>query len=101
AEELRVRSATEPSARADAEEQAAIAVQKAAEAADTAARGLTAEDPPAKPQTFGDIIAHLSPTSIIKAMAECDVLQIVVFSVLFALAVTAIGKKAKPVVEWC
>ena len=28
-------------------------------------------------------------------MAEGDVLQIVVFSVLFALAVTAIGKKAK------
>src|SRR5205085_7315714 len=44
---------------------------------------------------------HLSPTSIIKAMAEGDVLQIVVFSVLFALAVTAIGKKSKAIVEWC
>ena len=34
-------------------------------------------------------------------MAEGDVLQIVVFSVLFALAATAIGKKAKPVLDWC
>ena len=76
--------------------------KKAAEAADAAAKGLTAPDPPAKPQTFGDIIAHLSPTSIIKAMAEGDVLQIVVFSVLFALAVTSIGKKkSEAVVKWC
>jgi proton glutamate symport protein len=34
-------------------------------------------------------------------MAEGDVLQIVVFSVLFALAVTSIGEKAQPVVKWC
>ncbi len=46
--------------------------------------GLTAPEPPAKPQSFGDIIAHLSPFSIIKAIAEGDVLQIVVCTVLFA-----------------
>jgi len=57
--------------------------------------------PPAKPQTFGELITHLAPSSIIKAMADGDVLQIVVFSVLFALAVTSIGDKAKPVVIWC
>ncbi len=80
----------------------ALASQKAAEAANAAAKGLTAPEPPAKPQTFGDIIAHLSPTSIIKAMAEGDVLQIVVFSVIFALAVTSIGKeKSAPIVRWC
>ena len=101
ADELRAQTATDPNAIAEANLQSAIAAQKAADAADTAAKGLTADEPPAKPQTFGDIIAHLSPTSIIKAMADGDVLQIVVFSVLFALAVTAIGKKAKPVVDWC
>ena len=101
AEEIRARSATHPGAMAEAEKQASIAVQKAAEAVDATSKGLTAPEPPAKPQSFGDIIAHLSPTSIIKAMAEGDVLQIVLFSVLFALAVTAIGKKAKAVVEWC
>jgi proton glutamate symport protein len=74
---------------------------KAAQAADAVSKGLTAPDPPAKPQSFGEILAHLAPTSILKAMAEGDVLQIVVFSVLFALAVTSIGDKAKHVVEWC
>lgn len=101
AESLRTQAATDPAARAEAETQAGIAVQKAAAAADAASKGLTAPEPPAKPQTFGDIIAHLSPTSIIKAMAEGDVLQIVIFSVIFALAVTGIGPKAKAVVDWC
>jgi len=89
----------EASARAVAE--AANAAQKSSDAAQTVAKGLTAPDAPAPPQTFGDIIAHLSPASILKAMAEGDVLQIVVFSVLFALAVTSIGAKAAPVVKWC
>jgi proton glutamate symport protein len=81
--------------------EAVTAAQKSSEAAQAVAKGLTAPDPPAKPQAFGDIIAHLSPTSIIKAMAEGDVLQIVIFSVLFALAVTSIGAKAAAVVTWC
>jgi proton glutamate symport protein len=80
---------------------AAAAAASASAAADAVAKGLTAPEPPAKPQTFGDIIAHLAPASIIKAMAEGDVLQIVIFSVLFALAVTSIGEKARPVVAWC
>ncbi len=100
AAELRARTA-DPNAMAEADAQSAIAAQKAAEAASAASKGLTAPEPPAKPQSFGDIIAHLSPTSIIKAMAEGDVLQIVIFSVIFALAVTAIGQKAKAVVDWC
>jgi proton glutamate symport protein len=77
------------------------AAAKAAQAADAVSKGLTAPDPPAKPQKFGEIIAHLSPASIIKAMADGDVLQIVIFSVLFALAVTSIGDKAQFVVGWC
>lgn len=101
AETLRLQAATDPAARAEVENQAGIAVQKAAAAAEAASKGLTAPEPPAKPQSFGDIIAHLSPTSIIKAMAEGDVLQIVVFSVIFALAVTGIGPKARAVVDWC
>lgn len=101
ADELRAQAATNPNAATEAAQQSAIAAQKAAEASTAAAKGLTAPEPPAKPQTFGDIIGHLSPTSIIKAMAEGDVLQIVVFSVLFALAVTSIGKKAEPMIRWC
>ncbi len=101
ADQLLSQAAGNPAMAAEANVQAALAAQKSTEAFDAITRGLTAGDPPAKTQTFGDIIAHLSPTSIIKAMAEGDVLQIVVFTVLFALAVTAIGKKAQPVVEWC
>jgi proton glutamate symport protein len=86
----------------EANKKSAIAIQKSSEAAAAVAKGLTAPEPPAKPQSFGDIIAHLSPTSIIKAMAEGDVLQIVVFSVIFALAVTSIGKqKSEAVVRFC
>jgi proton glutamate symport protein len=90
-------AAQEAAARGDS----AAAATNASAAADAVARGLTAPVPPAKPQSFGDIIGHLAPPSIIKAMAEGDVLQIVVFSVLFALAVTSIGEKAQWVVRWC
>jgi proton glutamate symport protein len=92
---------TNPEAANRAIAEAVTAAQKSSDAAQAVAKGLTAPDPPAKPQAFGDIIAHLSPTSIIKAMADGDVLQIVIFSVLFALAVTSIGVKAAAVVTWC
>jgi len=77
------------------------AAAKASAAASAAGKAVLAKEPLAKPKTFGEIIAHLAPSSIIAAMAEGDVLQIVVFSVLFALAVTSIGEKAKHVVTWC
>ena len=41
------------------------------------------------------------PESVIDAMAEGDVLQIVVFSILFAIALGMIGEKGRPVVAWC
>jgi proton glutamate symport protein len=101
ADQLLAESASDPAKAAEAQTQAALAAQKNTEALDAVTRGLTAGDPPGKPQSLGDIISHLSPTSIIKAMADGDVLQIVVFSVLFALAVTAIGEKARVVRDWC
>ena len=39
------------------------------------------------------MIVHAFPSSVIDAMVRGDVLQIVAFSVLFALAVSAIGEK--------
>ncbi|HSB09685.1 MAG TPA: cation:dicarboxylase symporter family transporter [Blastocatellia bacterium] len=94
-------SGASPDAATRATAEAVTAAAKSSEAAQAVAKGLTAPDPPPKPQAFGDVIAHLSPTSIIKAMAEGDVLQIVIFSVLFALAVTSIGAKANAIVKWC
>ena len=55
----------------------------------------------AKPQTWDQILLHVAPESVIKAMADGDVLQIVVFSILFAVALGMIGEKGRPVVVWC
>ena len=51
------------------------------------------------PQTFVETIVHVFPASIIEAMVRGDVLQIVAFSVLFALAVSAVGEKGKPIIR--
>lgn len=47
--------------------------------------------------SFWDTILHMVPTSVVKAMAEGDILQLVVFSVFFALALAAAGDKGKPI----
>ena len=49
--------------------------------------------------TFGQMFLSLFPTSIVKSMAEGNLLQIVVFSLFFALAICAVGRKAKPVLD--
>lgn len=46
-------------------------------------------------------IVNVFPTSLIKSMAENDVLQIVVFSLIFAVALAGIGEKAKPMIAFC
>src|SRR5881296_2112826 len=51
------------------------------------------------PKTFVETIVHAFPSSVIDAMVRGDVLQIVAFSVLFALAVSAVGEKGKPIVR--
>ena len=50
-----------------------------------------------QPKTLIETIVHIFPSSIVEAMAKNDILQIVAFSVLFAMALTAIGEKGKPV----
>jgi len=50
---------------------------------------------------FAQILEHTFPTSIIDAMARGEVLQIVVFALLFGTACSAIGSKARPMVEFC
>ncbi|MDI1294688.1 MAG: dicarboxylate/amino acid:cation symporter [bacterium] len=47
---------------------------------------------------FRDFILHVFPTSMIGAMAENSILQIVVFSLFVGVALTAIGDKGKPIV---
>ena len=52
-------------------------------------------------QTWDQILLHLVPTSIIEAMATGDILQIVVFSIIFAIGLGMVGEKARPMIEWC
>jgi len=49
--------------------------------------------------SFGELILGLFPTSIFQAMSDGNLLQIVVFCIFFALAICAVGEKAKPVVD--
>lgn len=45
------------------------------------------------------IIAEMFPKSIFEAMANTTMLQIVVFSLFFGVAMTAVGEKAQPIVK--
>jgi proton glutamate symport protein len=65
---------------------------------DTGALGAIAQH---KPLTLIETLLHIFPTSVIQSMAEGDVLQLVAFSVIFALAVSAAGDAGKPVLAWC
>ena len=51
------------------------------------------------PKTLIETIVHAFPSSVIESMVRGDVLQIVAFSVLFALALSAIGEKGRPIVR--
>lgn len=54
---------------------------------------------PKQPNTFASVLEHIFPSSIVDAMARTDVLQIVVFALLFGAACAALGAKAAPVVS--
>ena len=49
--------------------------------------------------SFSEFFIDLFPTSIVQSMAEGNLLQIVIFSIFFALAICTVGKKAKPVMD--
>jgi proton glutamate symport protein len=50
-------------------------------------------------QTGWDIVLHAFPTSVIDAMARGDILQIVVFSAFFGIALAAIGSRGEPIID--
>ncbi|MBF5090692.1 dicarboxylate/amino acid:cation symporter [Novosphingobium sp. NBM11] len=51
--------------------------------------------------TLRHFILAVFPTSIIDAMARNDVLQVLVFSLFFGVALSALGKKGTMIVEGC
>ena len=46
-----------------------------------------------------DFLISLFPTSVVDAMARGDILQLVIFSIFFGLALAAVGEKGKPLVS--
>jgi len=49
--------------------------------------------------TLKEFVTHLVPKSIAEAMADNEILQIVVFSVFMGVAITAIGERAAPLIK--
>jgi proton glutamate symport protein len=64
-----------------------------------AATSATGQELLAKQPQGAELITHIFPTSVIDAMARGDVLQIVVFTILFATAAAVV--KAEPVINFC
>jgi proton glutamate symport protein len=68
-----------------------------AQPANAAATAVTAQS-----QKWTDIVLHVFPENIAKSVAEGQILQIVVFSVIFGIAVAMIGEeKRRPMLAFC
>jgi len=63
------------------------------------ASGLTDLVEKSKGFSLAKFVEHVVPKSIIEAMATNEILQIVIFSVFFGVALAAIGKKGEPIVN--
>jgi aerobic C4-dicarboxylate transport protein len=53
----------------------------------------------AKAQSVTDFLMHIIPTTITDAFAKGDILQVVFVSILFGFALSAVGARAKPLVD--
>ncbi|MCK6597258.1 MAG: cation:dicarboxylase symporter family transporter [Bdellovibrionaceae bacterium] len=51
--------------------------------------------------SMGGFVEHLLPTNFAEAVVKGDVLQLVLFSIVFGMAVLMAGEKAKPVLNFC
>ena len=47
-----------------------------------------------------DLLLHLFPSNLVKHIAEGDILPVVVFSALFGIALTRIGKRGEPLLSF-
>lgn len=53
------------------------------------------------PKTLVETLVHIFPSSVVDAMVRGDVLQIVAFSVIFAMALSALGERGRPILRAC
>jgi Na+/H+-dicarboxylate symporter len=60
---------------------------------------IAAGAPIATPPRLADILDHIIPSSIVQAMASNEILQIVVFSILFGLAASSLGHRVAGLID--
>jgi aerobic C4-dicarboxylate transport protein len=53
----------------------------------------------AKAQNVPDFIMHIIPSSVVDAFAKGDILQVLLISILFGFALSAVGPRCKPLIE--
>ena len=53
----------------------------------------------AKAQSVTDFLMHIIPTTVVDAFARGDILEVLLVSILFGFALSAIGSRGKPLVE--
>lgn len=64
--------------------------------------GLKEELPDVKPQSWQEVILHIFPENFAKSIYHGDVLPIVVFSIIFGIALAMIpAAKKKPMLDFC
>ena len=57
---------------------------------------------PAQPEKAADVILKIFPENVAKSVAEGQILQVVVFSIIFAIAVALVGeRRRRPMLEFC
>jgi aerobic C4-dicarboxylate transport protein len=54
----------------------------------------------AKAQNVPDFILHIIPSTVVDAFAKGDILQVMLISILFGIALSAVGPRSKPLVEF-
>jgi len=85
---------------------AAINLSRAGEglvlpAATSSAQGVAAATPPAAPLRWDDFLLHIFPDNIVKAAAENQILQVAVFAILFAIALSQLSEtKRAPILNF-
>jgi aerobic C4-dicarboxylate transport protein len=53
----------------------------------------------AKAQSIAEYLMHIIPSTVVDAFAKGDILQVLVVSVLFGFALSAVGPRCKPLVD--
>jgi len=54
----------------------------------------------AQAQSVTEFLLHIVPTTVIDAFAKGDILQVLLVSILFGFALSAVGARAKPLVDF-